>query len=102
MKPRNTVHRASLSTRVLQGAAIAVAVGALRLVSTFGSHLAAADIVVGLSALTIGGGLGGGVYYATDPLRSRGNLGRTAANVISLLVYCFVTVACLILFLGTD
>jgi hypothetical protein len=44
-------------------------------------------------AVAFGGAAGGATYYATDHLRAAGGWRRTFANVFSLLVYCFATVA---------
>ena len=91
------IHRAPLLTRFLQGAGLAGGLTALRLVPAIGKSLSLGQVVVGLVAVSLGGGVGGVVYYATDPLRVRGGMRRTFANVLSLLVYCLATVGLLLL-----
>jgi hypothetical protein len=91
------VHRAPLSTRFLQGAGLAGGLTALRLVPGIGKSFSLAQVLVGLAAVSLGGGVGGVVYYATDHLRVRGGMSRTFANVISLLVYCLATFGLLML-----
>jgi hypothetical protein len=91
------VHRESLLTRFWQGAALAAGLTTLRLVVSDRDGLASSHAALGLMAVAFGGGVGGLVYYATDPLRVRGGARRTIANVISLLVYAFATLGALVL-----
>jgi hypothetical protein len=54
----------------------------------------------GLTAVAVGGGLGGAVYYATEGLRARGGWRKTLANVLSILAYAgfvFGVFLCLLL-----
>jgi hypothetical protein len=99
---KENVHTATLGARVLQGAGLGAAIAVLRFMVGFGAELQTGQIIVGLLAVAIGGGFGGVVYYATDALRCKGSAGRTIANVVSLLVYCLVTIACLMLVFGTS
>ena len=89
------IHRASLSTRFLQGAALAAGLTFLRVIPILGKNFPIALVL--LVAVSLGGGAGGMVYYATDVWRVRGGMHRTAANVVSLLVYCFVTAGLVVL-----
>jgi hypothetical protein len=41
-----------------------------------------------LPLASLGGAVGGAVYYWTDPLRARKGWHRTLANVLSILAYC--------------
>jgi hypothetical protein len=84
-------------TRFLQGAGLAGGLTALRLLPAVGKGFTAGQVFVGLVAVSLGGGLGGLVYYATNPLRVRGGARRTFANVVSLLAYCFATIGLLLL-----
>jgi len=86
-------------TRFVQGAGLAGGLTALRLLPAVGKTFTLVQVFVALAAVSLGGGLGGLVYYATDSLRVRGGMRRTFANVVSLLAYCFATIG-LILLLG--
>lgn len=46
--------------------------------------------------LWLSGAAGGVVYHLTDPIRRRGWLGRTLANVVSILAYCAAAVILLV------
>jgi hypothetical protein len=91
------LHRASLQTRFLQGAALVGGLTALRLVPQIGKNFTVLQALLGLASASFGGGLGGVVYYSTDRLRIQGGARRTFANVISLLAYAFATVGVLLL-----
>lgn len=92
--------KAQLATRTIQGAGIAVVLAIARVVGGGGSGFSILQIVAGCFAAAAGGAVGGAVYHASDGLRERGGLGRTLANVVSLLVYCSVTLLVLMLVFG--
>jgi len=102
MTPPDSIHGASLGTRILQGAGLAAGLTVFRVVAGFGSGLNAWQVSAGFAAAAVGGGAGGIIYYATDGLRAAGGMKRTFANVVSLLVYCFVAFGALILVFGTE
>jgi len=91
------VHRAPLHTRFLQGGGLAGGLTALRMVPAIGKSFTLGQLLFALAAVSLGGGLGGIVYYTTDPLRVRGGIRRTFANVVSLLAYCFATLGLIVL-----
>lgn len=94
----NNPHGASLSTRVLQGTALALFLTAFQLL--FGSQdkgLTGAQLFVLSAGVALGGGVGGAVYFALDGLRVRGGWRKTVANVLSLLAYAGSAVAFLAL-----
>jgi hypothetical protein len=86
-----------MSTRFYQGAGLAGGLTALRLIPAIGSSLTLGQVLFALAAVSLGGGLGGLVYYATDSLRVLGGMRRTFANVVSLLAYSFATLGLLLL-----
>lgn len=92
------LHRASLSTRFLQGAGLAAGLSAWTLVPHAGRTFTLWQGVLGLLAASLGGGIAGLVYYATDTLRVQSGRRRTLANVMTLLVYCLVTIGLMLLF----
>jgi hypothetical protein len=86
---------------MLQGAGAALALGAFNALASLSTsdelrNAPASVFAVFVLALATGGAAGGGVYYATDPWRAQGGGYRTAANVISLLLYSFITIAVLL------
>ena len=85
------VHGASLGTRILQGMALPSSIMLLRIVGAGGAGLSIGQVLVSAGLVAIGGGAGGAVYYVTDPWRVRGGIAKTTANVLSLLVYCILT-----------
>jgi len=90
---RSEFHGASLRTRIRQGVFLAVFMTVGRLVVGLASARGASitEILVLFGAVSSGGATGGVTYYVTDPLRAAGGWRKTLANVLSLLVYCFVT-----------
>ena len=95
--PPANVHDAPLVTRILQGAGLAVVVTVFGFASGFKGRLSVADIAISVVAVSLGGGVGGVIHYATDSWRARGGAWRTVANVGSLLGYCLVAVGALFL-----
>ena len=93
------LHSAALHTRFFQGAGLAAALTVLRMFFAVSTKFTVGQMLFGLVGVSLGGGIGGIVYYATDRLRVRGGVRRTLANVTSLLAYCFATIG-LLLFLG--
>ena len=85
-----SIHDAPLKTRVLQGMGLAAFVAVFRLVF-LREIVGFKDRVLMLLVVSVGGGAGGVVYYATDAWRARGGVLKTTANVVSLLAYCAVT-----------
>ena len=59
----------------------------------FGADVSVRDRAIVLVVASAAGGVGGVTYYGTDPWRARGGLVKTAANVLTLLVYCAVVLA---------
>jgi len=95
------VHSASLSTRILQGVGLSIALGVFRAAAY--RSLSGAPVRVALACLAglaVGGAVGGGCYYATDRLRVWGGWRQTVANVGTLLVYGLVSAAALWIILG--
>ena len=92
------LHGAPLHTRFLQGAGLAAGLTVLRMFAV-STKFTVGQLLFGLVGISLGGGIGGTVYYATDRLRVRGGMRRTLANVTSLLAYCFATIG-IILLLG--
>ena len=90
------LHAAPLSTRFLQGAGLAVALTLLRVLPALSAgRLTPGLSIIAVVGVSLGGGVGGLVYYATDGWRVRGGMRRTFANVGSLLAYCFATLGAL-------
>lgn len=89
------VHRAPVHTRVLQGAGLAAFLTVFRMVAYLRSakDFSIAQLALLLGAVSLGGGVGGVAYYATDRWRVVGGWRKTVANVFSLLAYCFATIA---------
>lgn len=87
------VHEKPLRTRMLEGAGI---IAFLSLSSMFGARaptgFSFGSRVFGLILASLGGAVGGIVYYASDPWRVRGGVLKTIANVASILVYCAAAV----------
>jgi hypothetical protein len=83
------LHKLPLGTRVLQGVAIAVWVTLLGFVVRHGSprNLSVRDAALLLLVVGVAGGVGGGIYYATDRLRFSGGRRRAMADVICLVAY---------------
>lgn len=86
------LHSASLSTRMLQGAGIA-----LILITAF--LLAAGEgdpawpkfwMIRPLIIVSLAGASGGGFYYFMDRLRHQGGWKKVLAFILSLIVYLFV------------
>jgi hypothetical protein len=94
------IHGASLSTRVLQGMGLVAFVMLARIILYRGAGLPLGELAVAFVLASISGGVGGVVYYFTDGLRAAGGLAKTFANVISILAYCIVAFAALILVFG--
>jgi hypothetical protein len=93
--PVTSVHAASLPTRILQGAGLALGVTALRLLIG-PSELTAFHLAVLTALVGFAGGVGGATYYALDGLRSRGGWRKASANVFSLLAFAAAAVAALL------
>jgi hypothetical protein len=87
------VHEKPLRTRMLEGAGI---IAFLSLFSMFGRRAPAgfsfSSRFFGLILASLGGAVGGIVYYASDRWRARGGIFKTAANVASILAYCVAAV----------
>ncbi len=90
---RPEVHDASLSTRVLQGLALAVFMTLFRVIAGVVSAktFSIDETAILFGSVSLGGAAGGAAYYATDHLRAVGGWRKTVANVVSLLVYCLAT-----------
>ena len=89
------IHAAPVHTRMLQGAGLAALLTVFRL---FAYRVSAKDFSLGqfvllFGAVSIGGAIGGVAYYGTDRWRVVGGWRKTCANVLSLLAYCFATIA---------
>jgi hypothetical protein len=94
------IHGAPLSTRVLQGMGLVAFAMLARIIIYRGAGLPLGGLAVAFVLASISGGVGGVVYYFTDGLRAAGGLAKTFANVISILAYCTVAFAALILVFG--
>jgi hypothetical protein len=81
-------HPAPLSTRILQGAGLAASFAIVRWFIG-GEGFGPREGALLLLGVSVAGGAGGVMYYATDGWRVRGGLSKTAANVLSLIAYCF-------------
>jgi hypothetical protein len=88
------LERRSLRTRMLQGAGI---IAFMCLFTVFGR---AADPewtlgrrLMAIPLASLGGAVGGAVYFATDPFRARRGWRKTMANVLSILAYAVASVA---------
>jgi hypothetical protein len=83
-----TFHEKPLRTRMLGGAA---SIAFMSLFSMFGrfsnTTLSVGTRCIVLVLASLGGAVGGAVYYASDPWRARGGIFKTAANVGSILAY---------------
>ena len=83
-------HGEPLRTRVVQGIGLAVATTAVD--AALQPHgmtgLSAKQVTILLVAVALAGGIAGAGYYATDALRAYSGWRRTAANVLTLLVFC--------------
>ena len=89
------VHRASLRTRILQGLGLAAGLTLFRMAAYLRApkDFSVAQLALVFGAVSLGGAVGGVVYYATDKWRLAGGWRKTVANVLSLLAYCFGTMA---------
>ena len=89
------VHRAPIHTRVLQGVGLAAFLTVFRMAAYLRSpkEFSMAQLALLFGAVSSGGAVGGVVYYATDKWRVIGGWRKTVANVLSLLAYCFGTIA---------
>ncbi len=96
------VHRAALGTRILQGMALPAGLMLLRVFGAGGAGFSFGQVLGTACLVAIGGGTGGAVYYATDAWRVRGGVAKTMANVVSLLVYCLVTMVLMFWAFGNE
>ena len=96
------IHRAPLGTRILQGMALPSGIFLLRMVAAGGIGASVRQVLAAASLVAVGGGAGGAVYYATDGWRVRGGAAKTAANVLSLLVYGILTMFLIFWAFGVD
>jgi hypothetical protein len=74
MTPPGSVHEESLGIRMLHGAGLAAGLTVFRLLAGLGTGSSMLQILVGLAAVALGGGVAGAVYCATDGLRATGAL----------------------------
>ena len=93
-------HGAPLSTRILQGMGLVAFMMLFRIAMYRGAGLSLGQTIVGFVLASLSGGVGGMVYYFTDGLREAGGVAKTFANVISILAYCIVAFAAVILVFG--
>ena len=92
-------HKSPLSTRILQGIAVAVWLMLFWYVVRGGlaRHLSMRAGALLILTVGVAGGVGGGTYYATDRLRASGGGGETIANLITVGAFFVVAFAMLAL-----
>ena len=92
-------HKSPLSTRILQGIAVAVWLMLFWYVVRGGlaRHLSMRAGALLILTVGVAGGVGGGTYYATDRLRASGGGGETIANLITAGAFFIVAFAMLAL-----
>lgn len=92
-------HKSPLSTRVLQGIAVAVWLTLFWYVVRGGlaRHLSMRAGALLILTVGVAGGVGGGTYYATDRLRASGVRRETIANLITVGAFFIVAFAMLAL-----
>ena len=94
-----------LATRMVQGVGLAIGITLFRVLvgplvglpPSLPSLVAVGGWAVLIAAA---GGLGGAVYYMTEGWRRQGGWRKTAANVASLLAYCLLLFAALLVVLS--
>jgi hypothetical protein len=74
---------------MLEGAALIAFMSLFTMFGRFAhTTLSVGTRCIALVLASLGGAVGGAVYYASDPWRARGGIFKTAANVGSILAYC--------------
>jgi len=91
------LHEKPLRTRMLEGAALVAFMSLFTMFGQFSNTtLSVGTRCIAFVLASLGGAVGGAVYYASDPWRARGGIFKTAANIGSILGYC----AAALLFIG--
>ena len=91
-------HTKSLASRARDGALMAAALMLFNL-AFLGTEnpVPLAWKIIGVLLVTVGGAVGGVVYYSTESLRLRGGWHKSFANILSLLAYSAAVVLALVL-----
>jgi hypothetical protein len=77
----------SVSTRMLQGAGVAVGLAIFNVVLQRRPDVPPWMLLAAIAVVALGGAAGGATYYATQGLRAQGGRRKSFANVVSLLAY---------------
>jgi hypothetical protein len=84
-----SVHEKPLRTRMLEGAGMIAFASVFTMFRVPWEHpFSIGSRLIALCLASLGGAVGGIAYYASDSLRSRGGISKTAANVASIFAYC--------------
>lgn len=85
------LHKASLATRAFQGAGIAACLIVIFLLQVKNPDPSWPKLwaVRPLIVVTVGGAIGGGIFYLLDHLRYQGGAKKIMANIMSLLLFLF-------------